>query len=609
MNQISQSFQSLSFAGIASAGSFAGLVLSGLSFENMSFASMSFIIFLLAVFLLYYIVPKKIQWIVLLIASAAFYVSYGWQKAGFILAATLMAWIGGLWINRIYRKAAERNNAEAASSGGSDEEGGRTKANIASSGVGDGAGSSIKVKTASAEGDGDKAEACSIRKAENARKRALEKKAKQRARRVLILFAVILIGMLVYSKIGKWLIEQVSTLTAGKTIDVTVLTAIGISYYTFSLVGYLADVYWRKCKPEKNFFRLLLFCSFFPKVLQGPISSFKNLGPQLREPHHFDYRSFTFGIQRMCWGYFKKLVIADRLAMLVNHVFGMSSPAGAYVLVAAIFSAFQLYCDFSGCMDIVLGISEALGLQVEENFNHPFFARSAAEFWRRWHITLGAWFKDYIYMPIAVSPKMLRFGKFLKNHVGARFSRTVVTLIPTYIVWILTGLWHATGWNYLVWGLMWGTLIGLSVAFDREIRKLSKFFHINTDAGSWKVFQMVRTFLIFCVGRMITIPGDLAVTGKLFHNLFAKFQPWLLVDGSLYSIGLDRPNFLLSIVCLLLLWFVSWREERGVRMRERLAESNLVFRWIIYYALFFAILIFGIYGPGYDASAFVYMNY
>ena len=521
------------------------------SFLNLSFVSITFIVFVLVLFLVYYIVPKKLQWVVLLVASLFFYATYGTRKLVFILAATLIAWLGGRRIKAVYDAQASYN--------------------------------------------ADRKEAAKL--------------ARGKARRVLTICVALIVAMLLYCKIGKWAIEEVTRVLTGKRIEATVWVALGVSYYSFSLIGYLVEVYWGNDEPEKNYFRLLLFSAYFPKVLQGPISRRKNLAPQLREPHPYNDRDFTFGIQRMCWGYFKKMVIADRLVILVNTVFGMRSPAGAYVLVATVFTAFQSYCDFSGCMDIVLGLSESLGLKLEENFNHPFFSRSAAEFWRRWHITLGTWFKDYVYAPLILSRKLINPAKKIKKRFGLRASKAMMMLVSTYAVWILTGLWHATGLNYLAWGLMWATVIGLSTIFDPEIKKLTQLLHINTGANSWRIFQMVRTFGLYCFGRLIAAPGDLKVTGMLIRNLFTKFQPWLLTDGSLYTLGLDRPNFLLAIVCLLLLGFVSIREEQGVHLRESIASSNIIFQWAIYYGLFFAILIFGIYGPGYNASDFVYMKF
>ena len=180
--------------------------------------------------------------------------------------------------------------------------------------------------------------------------------------------------------------------------------------------------------------------------------------------------------------------------------------------------------------------------------------------------------------------------------------------IPLLAVWILTGLWHSTGWNYVVWGLYWGTLIICATVFAPEYKKLAAQLHINTEAGSWKLFQMARTFILFVIGRILTIPGDLAKSWMVFRKLFTDFHPEGFFDASLYTRGLDRPNFLLGLVCIFILWAASMLQRSGP-VRERLAGSNIVFRWAAYYLLFFAVIIFGIYGPGYDASSFVYMQY
>lgn len=436
-----------------------------------------------------------------------------------------------------------------------------------------------------------------------------ERKAK--ARGVLVWTAAALVILLVFVKAGGYFAKGFERLlqSGGEGGAVPVIAALGISYYTFSLLSYMADVYWKKDRAEPNFLRLFLFAIYFPKILQGPIARHKDLAPQLAEEHAFSYQQLCLGLQLMLWGYFKKMVIADRLALFVNTVFrNTAGESGAHLLVAAVFGSFQLYCDFSGCMDIIGGFSQILGLRLDANFNHPFFSRTAAEFWRRWHITLGTWFKDYVYMPLAVSPRVIRISKAARERFGMRAGRAVMTVVPAAVVWILTGLWHNLSPSYLVWGVYWGTLIVCSTIFAPEIKRLTEALHINTKAGSWRVFQMVRTFALFAVSRMITIPGNLQSTAQAFQAIFQRFHPEHFFDGSLYTLGLDRPNFILAVVCIWILWAVSMLQERG-SVRERIAGGNIVFRWMVYYAAFFAIVIFGIYGPGYDAASFVYMQY
>ncbi len=394
--------------------------------------------------------------------------------------------------------------------------------------------------------------------------------------------------------------------------DITYLffTPLGISYYTMSLIGYLLDVYWRKERAEKNYCKLLLFAIYFPKVFQGPIARHKDLAGQLCEGHGFDYHRYCFGWQRMLWGYFKKLVIADRLSIFVNLVFGnYETYHGSQFLVAAVFGAFQLYCDFSGCMDIALGASQIFGIELAENFKRPFFSRSAAEFWRRWHITLGAWFKDYVYMPLVISPRLLAVSGKLRKSVGKRTGKAFITVIPLSVVWLLTGLWHGSGWNYIIWGIYWGILIIVSTVFEPEMKKFAGFAHINTESKGYILFRQFRTFLLFVISRIITIPSKLEATGDIFKKIFTDFAPWKLVDGSIYELVLDMANLSLPIILLVLLLFVSQKQESGVVIRERIEALPLIPRWIFWIAATFVVLIFGVYGVGYSASAFVYMNY
>ena len=390
----------------------------------------------------------------------------------------------------------------------------------------------------------------------------------------------------------------------------TWIIPIGISYYCLSLIGYLADVYWKKECAERNYFKLLLFTLYFPKILEGPISKHRVLGPQLTEGHRFDYKRVCFGLQRMLWGAFKKLVIADYLSVFVSKVFGdYQSYAGSQLLVAAIFGAIQLYCDFSGCMDIALGVSECFGITLEENFKQPFASRSAAEFWRRWHITLGAWFKDYVFMPLAVSPRLMKVTGFFRRKVGKRAGKIFSSVIPLAAVWLLTGLWHGTGANYLVWGAYWGLLIILSTVLEPEIRKLTAWLKIDTSSGGFRFFQKSRTFILFVISRIITIPQSLDAVWYTIRSIFTNFAPWKLVDGSLLDMGLSSSRFVVLALALALVGYIGNRREKGIQIREWIAARPLPVRWLIYYGAIFAVLIFGAYGPGYIASDFVYMQF
>lgn len=424
--------------------------------------------------------------------------------------------------------------------------------------------------------------------------------AKKRNRLILSIAFVIVIGGLVVVKVAKWIPES---------WGISIIMPLGISYYVFSIIAYLADIYWKRCKAEKNFLKLLLFVSYFPKILQGPIERYQNLMPKLIEGHKFSMDRLCYGLQLCLWGTFKKLVMADRMGIFTAYVFGnYEKCSGSIIVIATMLAAVQVYCDFSGCMDIVGGISQIVGVDLEKNFNHPFFSKTVSEFWRRWHITLGAWFKDYVYMPLTISKFVKKTVRYFKSKFGNKAGKNVLQIITLSVVWFLTGLWHGTGMPYIAWGVYWGTLIILSAIFEDRIRLLNQKLGINVQTKKWQLFQCVRTFLLFSLGRLITVPGNLGVSWDMFKKVIFEFQIWNLIDGSLYECGLNAANFNFMIVCIGFLWIVSML-QREYCIREEIAKCNIILRWGIYYIAFFSIIVFGVYGSGYDASAFVYMQF
>lgn len=491
-----------------------------------TFISFYFIAFVFLLVLLYYLLPRKARWCVLLAGSVGFYCLAGLHPLITVLLSAFIVYCAGLLLEMT-----------------------------------------------------DKAH-------------------KKKRRFILLSASAILLAVLAYGKI-----YTLFDLHFGYIIP------LGISYYTFSAVGYLADVYWGKEKAEWNYFKLALFLLFFPKILQGPISKHRELAKQLNEGHAFDWQNFCFGMQLAVWGYFKKMVIADRIALFTGTVFAdYNKFGGIMLLIAFSLSVVQLYCDFSGCMDIAGGISQMFGIQLEKNFNHPFFSKSAAEFWRRWHITLGTWFKDYVYMPITINPTLIKLSSKIGKKWNRRAGRIFLTVIPLSAVWILTGVWHGTGLSYVIWGVYWGVLIILSTVLAPEIKKLNNRLHIDVTKKGWQVFQMVRTFLLFCIGRVVTVPGDLAMTGRILKKMVTDLRPWQLTDGTLYAQGLDWKEFVLMLMMIGVLWFVSMQQEKG-SVREKIAGWNIVIRCAFYAWSVIFILIFGIYGIGYDTSSFVYMQY
>ena len=511
----------------------------------MSFISLSFFILVIVSGFLYFIFPKKYRWIVLLLASLLFYAYAGIIKLCMAFVAVITAYLVSGKIKKIY------DDTET-----------------------------------------DK------------------KEQKKKAKPLLITGVVILVAMLFGFKVIQNLLREMTAVVMGHTIGISILVPLGISYYTFSLIGYMADVYWRKTDAEKNILHLLLYTIYFPQIVEGPIPRHKKLGAQLIEGHDFDFQRICFGLQRVLWGFFKKMVIADRAAIFVNNVFkNHLSFGGIFYLAAVLLAAIQLYADFSGCMDIAIGISECFGINLDENFKRPFFSRSAAEFWRRWHITLGTWFKDYVYMPMVISPGLMKISKKVNEKHGRVAAKRIMTIIPLMTVWILTGLWHGTGLGYIIWGLYWGIIITFSTVCAAEIQKVNTRFHINTESTGWIRWQRIRTFLIFCGGRLLTAPGDLKVSAYMVKSFFRDFNPWIFFDNEIENAGLNIRNIWCLVVACLILFFVSVKQEKGENIREKVAAYPIVLRWITYFLLIMAIVVFGIWGPGYDSAAFAYAQY
>lgn len=430
---------------------------------------------------------------------------------------------------------------------------------------------------------------------------------KKRARRYLYAAMFLILGI--------WIAVKVSRLAGLATVktfseiisEKGIIVPLGISYYSLSVIGYVLDVYWRKAKPELNFGNLFTVMTYFPHIVQGPISKYDMLLKQFRNLPGFEYERVCFGLQLMLWGYIKKMVIADRLAVYTSAVFDMPvNFAGVEILLAVILCVLQLYADFSGCMDIVGGISQAMGIQLSKNFSQPFFARSAQEFWARWHITLGAWTKEYIYLPIAMNPKFIRMTNKLKKEKKVWLSSFLKAFCPLVAVWLFTGLWHGTGIDYIVWGAYWCVLMTLSKEIKPLMNKLIAILHIDPETIYFRIFQSVRTYLLFAIGRMFTVAGSLAGCGMLWQRLFEESRPQVLVDGSLFTHGLNQKDFSIILVGIMIMMAVDLLHERGIHIREKIQKRQIVIRWCVFYCAMFALIILGMYGPDFDAASFVY---
>lgn len=391
-----------------------------------------------------------------------------------------------------------------------------------------------------------------------------------------------------------------------------------ISYFILIIIGYITDVYWGRIEALKNPFRFALLPSYFPLMTSGPIVEYDQIGDILlsNDKKHFSYDRTVRGLTRILWGLFKKLVISERFAVIVNTIYSYyEAYPGFYILLGAACFAVQLYTDFSGLMDIVLGCSEILGIMLPENFRTPFYSLSLAEFWRRWHITLGEWLKDYVFYAVQRTRFFTSLRKFCKKKLGKGYEKkyNIPQFLGLLISWFLIGLWHGGGLNYIFGvGLYMGIVIILSELLTPFFKRIVSLFHIRTDCFSYRLFQRVRTFFLFIFGLSFFRANSLTDGFKMWKSAFSLFNPWIFFDRSIYELGLSQSEFCIALFSLLLLVLVSYYEHReeeagsGLCVRDLLMRQNIVFRFLVFWLLFIATVVWGYYGSSFNAADFIY---
>lgn len=501
----------------------------------MVFNSVDFLVFFPIVIGIYFVVPKKIRYIWLLIASYYFYMSWNPKYALLIALSTVITYLSGILIG----KAGELND---------------------------------------------------------------ENKERRRKKLIVAGSFVTNLGILFFFKYFDFALANINRVLGGFGVEIIekpfdVLLPVGISFYTFQALSYTMDVYRGEIKPEKNLFKYALFVSFFPQLVAGPIERSKTLMKQVQQVHTFrlwNYDNITSGASMMLWGYFMKMVVADRLAIFVDYVFLNFASYGATALVAAIvFFAFQIYCDFGSYSMIAAGCARVMGFSLMENFNTPYFATSVKDFWRRWHISLSSWFRDYLYIPL-----------------GGNRNGTVRKYVNLMITFLVSGLWHGAAFSFVVWGGLHG-LYQVIGDMTRPLReKAADVFKIKTECFSHKLLQGFVTFVLVDFAWIFFRCNSLSESVAYIRQILLHPDPWALMNGSLYTMGLSQMEFGIALLSLAVLLAVDLiRYHRGMQLYEYLNMQSLWFRWGIYISLAAAIFLFGIYGPGYDAAEFIYFQF
>jgi alginate O-acetyltransferase complex protein AlgI len=532
----------------------------------MNFISISFLFFLVLVFGVYFIVPGRFRWIVLLVSSYVFYAFSALWMLVILFITTLITYGTGILLGK---------------------EIGRFE--------------SLKASSFTGMIDDEK---------------KLKKSKHQQVKKWIMTAGLLLVfAILVGLKYGDFLALNFHHLFKflGLKSELTAfswLLPLGISFYTFQSAGYLIDIYREKIKPETNLARLALFVSFFPQIIQGPISRYSELAEQLFKGNEFDYTRVKFGLQLILWGYFKKLVIADRAAVLVNTIFNNHTEYhGSMLFLGAFTYCIQIYGDFSGGIDIARGVAQVLGITLPENFLRPFFAVSVADFWRRWHITLSNWMRDYIFYPLSLSRGFVQMGKFTRKVFGNSLGKKLPTVIAMWITFFLVGIWHGANWKYLMYGIYNGFFIILGMLVGPGIGHMTGKLRIRESNPAWKGFQILVTLVIIVMGRFFSRAPTLSIAMEMFGNVFDTFNPQTLVDGSLLKLGLNLPGVIVLLISTLILITVDVVQERGLKIRECITRLPVVVRWGVYLIGVLSILVFGIYGIEYDAARFIYRGF
>lgn len=419
---------------------------------------------------------------------------------------------------------------------------------------------------------------------------------------VLVACLLINLGILFVFKYWNFVFESLEAGAAmlGITIkvpQVSLLLPVGISFYTFQALSYTIDVYRGTITAEKNLLKYALFVSFFPQLVAGPIERSGNLLNQVLEStkrNMVTVGGVKRGLVTMLWGLFIKIVIADRVAILVDYVFGTYYNYGTFELfLAGCGFALQVYCDFNGYSTVAKGAAEVMGFSLMENFETPFFSKSIKEFWTRWHVSLSTWFKDYVYIPLG----------------GSRCSklRQYRNLMVTFLI---SGIWHGANWPYVAWGAMNGALQILESLAVKPVKYLNNKFNVNTETFSYKLGQVLRTDFLFVLCVIVFRSASMTDAGHYLRRMFTCFNPWVLSDGSLYKLGLDYTEMHILWLAVLALFAVGvLRYKRNVDLAVWLEKQTTWFQWAVVYVLIFANLIYGIYGINFDTAQFIYFQF
>lgn len=511
----------------------------------MSFVSFEFIGLLILSVLLYFVVPKKYRFLVLVITDIVFYVYSSKIYSLYLLGSIISIYLGGIILSKLEAKKSSYSNLEI-----------------------------------------------DQRKQE-------KRRIKKQKRLVLLIVILINLGILLVLKYDNFFIGIVNDLFKTNLSLFKFVLPLGISYYTLEAISYIVDVYNGKYEASNNFLKVFLYLTFFPLMVEGPICRFDEVKEQLYLGHDFDYQRFINGLLRIIWGFIKKLVIADRVGLYVDQVFN-GGHSGIIVFLGMILYVIQIYTEFSGCMDIVVGSASLYGIKLPENFKEPLFSKSVSEFWRRWHITLGTWLKDYIFYPVSLSKTNLKLSISAHKKLPKFLGDLITECFPLLFVWVTMGFWHGASWKYILYGLYYFLIMVLEIVLKPVFNYLIKVLHIKVNSLLFIFFQVVRTLLLITIGMTLFRADTFIFATQMIGSIFTTSSE------SFISLFGGIPNLVIIIISLVIVLIIDIIKYRGHDVLELINKQNIGIRYLIYLSAIIFLLIFGIYGYGYDVSSFIY---
>ncbi len=533
----------------------------------MQLKSYSFFFFLLISLFCYYKAPKKYQWVLLLAANIVFYAFTGFANFFFIILTAAVTFAGAAFVSRMNEK--------------------------------------LKAKKSLLSKEDFK-----IEKARN----------KTHKRFVLAGVLFVNVGVLAYLKYWNTIFAFIDSRVSADLSFLyfsgnrSLLLPLGISFYTFQAVAYFMDIYNSKYQAEKNFLRYFMFISFFPQLIMGPINRYDKLGSQLKTGHSFDFENIKKGILLLLFGAMKKYCIADmlyeRISAILDHDY--TNIPGCLIALGILAYAIYQYADFSGGIDMVMGVAKMFGLDMQQNFRQPYFSTTLGDFWRRWHISLGLWMKDYVFFPFALTRAMQNLGKWCSKHLGNHLARTLPAGIANIIVFLLVGIWHGPELHFVFWGLFNGLVIAFSDMLKPLFEKINGQLHVNAKSFGWRVWQILRTFFIVNIGgyfdRIVDVPKSFLYLKRTFTDFYNPlvFEQAYLKDifGSFSDV--ESQLVLIAVGCIIV-FVTSVIKERGTDLYAAIQKKNIAVRWAAYYVPLLLVILSLSFSPG--NPVFMYAQY